>query len=115
MIIAGAILFSVLPFACKKEKANPYGNTSGNPGGNQVYMQSSKFSPASISVAKGSTITWTNMDNTIHTVTSVTGAFDSGDIGYGKTYSRTFSDVGTFDYNCKYHASMGMTGTVIVH
>ena len=108
-------IFFVLPFSCKKENSNPYNNgRGGSSQANQVYIQDNMFSPASISVSKGTTIIWTNKDNIVHTVTSNTNLFDSGDMGKGKTYSRTFSGAGSFAYNGKYHVSMGMTGTVIV-
>ncbi len=113
MIIASAIIFSAFT-ACKKNSSNPYGSSGGNtnPGTNQVYMQNSKFNPSSLTVSKGTTITWTNQDNIVHTVTS--NSFDSGDMSNGKTFSYKFNDAGTYNYYCKYHQSMGMTGTVVV-
>ncbi|MGE5431846.1 MAG: plastocyanin/azurin family copper-binding protein [Syntrophomonadaceae bacterium] len=91
-----------------------YGNTSTS----QVMMKNMSFSPSSISVNAGTTVTWTNMDSYAHTVTSGTpghpdGKFDSGAISSGGTYSYTFSSKGTYNYYCRYHSSM-MTGTVTV-
>ena len=115
IFIAIAIISSSLIFSCKKNSSSSYGsNGSGSPGTNQVYMQGSKFNPSTITVSKGTTITWTNKDNVTHTVTSNTGLFDSGDMTNGKIFSYTFKDAGTFAYYCKYHQSMGMTGTVVV-
>lgn len=79
-----------------------------------ITIQNFAFSPASTTVKKGTTVTWTNQDSTTHTVTetdSQTGP-DSGDLAPGKSYSFTYSTVGTFKYHCTIHASM--TGTVTV-
>ena len=46
------------------------------------------FQPASISVAKGTTVTWTNTGATAHTVTADDASFDSGNVDVGKTFSR---------------------------
>jgi plastocyanin len=47
----------------------------------QIRIANRAFTPASISVATGSTVIWTNNDKDTHTVTSRTGAFDSGNLG----------------------------------
>jgi plastocyanin len=71
------------------------------------------FVPVTITVPAGTTVTWTNDDTVAHTVTSVTGAFDSGNIDPGKTYSFTFNQAGTFEYSCTNHPSIPH-GTVTV-
>lgn len=70
------------------------------------------FSPETLTVAIGTTVTWTNHDSAIHTVTSLTGVFDSGTLSNGGSFSFTFTQVGTFEYHCSIHTSM--KGTVIV-
>lgn len=77
-----------------------------------VVIQNFAFSPVTITIAAGTTVTWTNNDGAAHTVTSDSGTFDSGNIANGKTYSRTFSETGTFAYHCAIHSSM--KATVIV-
>src|SRR5919197_2705767 len=75
------------------------------------------FSPKSVSVKVGDTVTWTNNDNTIHTVISGTGLsdtnkgkdFDSGLTTLtttGKTYSHQFTKAGDFPYFCELHPAM---------
>jgi len=70
------------------------------------------YDPQAIDVAVGTTITWDNLDSTIHTVTSGTpdagadGMFDSETINAGETYEFTFNDVGTYDYFCIFHPWM---------
>lgn len=65
-----------------------------------------------VTVAPGTTVTWTNNDTMPHTVTATDGSFDSGNIAPGESFSLTFTDAGTFDYFCVYHPDM--TATVVV-
>jgi Plastocyanin len=82
-------------------------------GGNNVLIQSSAFSPATITVTAGEMVTWTNKDAIAHTVTSDTPLFDSGSIAANGVYSYTFTTVGTYHYHCTFHSMM--TGIVIVN
>jgi plastocyanin len=77
------------------------------------------FSPGSITVAAGTTVTWTNTGVSIHSVTSNTGAFDSSPscptgpcINPGSSFSHLFTQAGTFSYHCRVHPNM--TAAVIV-
>ena len=75
------------------------------------------FSPATITIKVGTTVTWTNNTSAPHTVTSDDGTtFDSGlntPIGAnGGTFSFTFTKAGTFTYHCQIHPFM--KATVIV-
>ena len=70
------------------------------------------YIPSVISVNLGETITWTNEDDTEHTVTSRTnGIFNSGLFGTNQSFSHQFSIDGTYEYFCQLHP--WMTGTVI--
>ncbi len=77
-----------------------------------VSIKNMAFNPGSVSVTTGATVTWTNNDTTIHTVTADDGSFNSGNIAIGATYSRAFSSAGTFSYHCTIHPEM--TGKVVV-
>ena len=70
------------------------------------------FSPKTITVTVGDTVTWTNSDSTSHTATADDGSFDTGTLGNGATGSATFSTAGTFAYHCAIHSSM--TGAITV-
>jgi len=70
------------------------------------------FAPAELTITAGDTVTWTNRDAVVHTATSVNGAFDSGDLETGASYSLTFTTPGTYDYLCTPHPSM--TGRIVV-
>jgi plastocyanin len=91
---------------------NPTGTGTG-PGINEVWIQGSAFNPDKITVTAGTTITWTNKDGAVHTVTSDNGLFDSGSIAVNGTFTQKFSTAGIFLYHCKVHTTM--TGTIVVN
>ena len=70
------------------------------------------YSPDNLSVAAGSTVTWTNTDAIAHTSTSDGRTWNSQTILPGGTFSFTFQNAGTFTYHCTIHP--GMIGTVVV-
>ncbi len=71
------------------------------------------FQPGYAVVPAGSTVSWFNAGAAPHTVTSSTGAFDSGTISPGGGYSTTFWTPGAYSYYCAIHPSM--VGTVQVN
>ncbi len=80
--------------------------------GNSVTIMNFAFSPATLTVKTGTKVTWTNNDTVTHTVTADQGAFDSGNISPGSTFSFTFTKAGTYSYHCNIHHSMTATITV---
>jgi plastocyanin len=78
-----------------------------------VAIANFSFSPDTLTIKVGTTVTWTNQDSVEHTVTSDTGLFDSGNLSQGKTFNYTFTEAGTYPYHCTPHHSK-MAGTVIV-
>jgi plastocyanin len=82
-----------------------------------VSMKNIQFSPKTLSVAKGTTVTWTNDDSVAHDVTKQSGpgpnfASGTGDLNKGDTYKQTLKTPGTIKYECTVHP--GMTGTITV-
>ncbi len=72
-----------------------------------------EYSSKSVTVAKGSTVAWKNLDVANHTVTFDSGAKrDLGSQSKGATKSMRFAKAGTFAYHCDFHPNMH--GTVIV-
>ena len=70
------------------------------------------FSPGSITINVGDTVTWVNNGPTPHSATSSSGAFDTGIFPAGESRSHTFNEAGTFSYICTPHPNM--RGTVVV-
>jgi plastocyanin len=71
------------------------------------------YSPASVSVAVGDTVTWANNGQAQHSATADDGSFDTGVFGPGGTRSKTFNKAGTFSYFCTVHGQ-SQSGTVRV-
>ena len=74
-----------------------------------VQIADSAFSPATLTISVGDTVTWRNADDRPHTVTSNDGAFDSGNLDEGQGFSFTFTEPGTYTYLCEYHEEMQAT------
>ncbi|HEU5004830.1 MAG TPA: cupredoxin family copper-binding protein [Candidatus Saccharimonadales bacterium] len=94
---------------------NSNNNSSSTPvATNKVSIANMAFSPADITVKKGTTVTWTNNDSIEHTVTENDGKNgpSAPPLASGKSYSFTFNETGTFNYHCSIHPEM--TGSVTV-
>lgn len=70
-----------------------------------VTIEGMKFQPDALAVQRGDRITWTNKDLVPHTVTAA-GAFDSGAIAPGQSWSWVAKAPGAHDYACTYHPTM---------
>jgi plastocyanin len=76
------------------------------------YQSTKAFSPSVIKIPSGTTVTWSNEDQIIHTVTDLGGSFDSGLIQAGETWEYTFDSKDNYYYFCSIHP--WMRGAVIV-
>ena len=70
-----------------------------------------RFSPASVTIAVGGTVTWQWQGGVFHDVSSTDFASDLMKAG---SFSHTFSAAGTYSYECTVHKASGMRGTVTV-
>jgi plastocyanin len=73
------------------------------------------FSPSSMSIKAGTTVTWTDKTDAPHTVTSDAGdpaSFNGSLGGNGTTFGFTFTTPGTYKYHCNIHPYMTATITV---
>lgn len=76
---------------------------------NKIDIKNFAFSPAVVTVKKGTTITWTNQDDTRHSISPDTETTDfkpSQLLSKGETYSVTFTSAGTYTYHCTPHPYM---------
>ena len=82
-----------------------------------VAIKGFAFSPATITVPKGTKVTFSNQDSTTHTVTSganrVKDATFDAQISGGTETQVLFDKTGTFPYFCQFH--QGMVATVVVN
>lgn len=112
VVIAALTALAVLPACSSGSKPSTSGSTGGSSSsGAQVSISNFAFSPSSVTVKVGESVTWTNNDSPTHTVVG-DGGISSGDLVNGATYSKTFDTAGTFAYKCSIHPTM--TGTVVV-
>src|SRR5437870_1042523 len=77
-----------------------------------VKILATAFSPASVTIASGDAVKWTNKDTKTHQVVSNTGAFASAIISPNQSYSHTFNTAGTYRYHDALHPAL--TGKVVV-
>jgi plastocyanin len=77
----------------------------------QVDISKFAFTPREITVKPGTTVVWTNRDQTPHTISAKDGAFVSAGMDTGDTYTHTFTREGDASYFCTVHPFM----TGIVH
>ncbi len=80
-------------------------------GGELVEVEHTKFTPSTLTIQKGTTLTWKNMNSMNHPVASE-GLFGSGKLGLNQEYSYTFNEVGTFTIvNTAHSATMKVVVT----
>jgi plastocyanin len=82
------------------------------PASAEVKVDNFSFGPATLTVAVGTTVTWTNRDDIPHTVVSTDKVFKSKVLDTDEKFSFTFSKAGTYPYFCSIHPKM--TGSVVV-
>jgi LPXTG-motif cell wall-anchored protein len=93
--------------APKRQRTSAKAAASGS-----VTIADFQFTPSSISVNQGDTVTWTNNGPSAHSATAPDGSFDTGIFPAGQSRSHTFNDAGTFSYICTPHPNMH--GTIVV-
>lgn len=77
-----------------------------------VKIDNFSFSPMTLEVNRGATVTWVNKDDIPHVVASTTGKFKSRAIDTDGTFAFTFTEPGTYEYYCSVHPKM--TGKIVV-
>jgi plastocyanin len=105
MVVAAALLASGYGgFTASAEQAQPSST--------EVKIDNFSFGPAALTVAAGTTVTWTNRDDIPHTVVSEDKVFKSKVLDTDEKFSFTFAKPGTYGYFCSVHPKM--TGKVVV-
>lgn len=106
-VVVLSFLFFIFSFNCSEENSST--NTNTDP--NAITIQGNAFQPATLTIKKGTTVTWTNKDSYAHTVTSgispnPNGTFNSNNVSSNQTFSFKFDNAGSFDYFCMIHTQM---------
>ena len=110
-VLLAIFIIGFAVYACNKSSGYGSGNNGGTSGSN-ISIKNFAFSVSSLNISSGTVVKWTNNDATAHTVTADDGSFDSGELGPGQSYTRTFTSAGTFAYHCTYHPMM--TASIVV-
>jgi plastocyanin len=69
---------------------------------------------STVTVRVGDTVTWENRGSQFHNVADDGGAFRSGSLRPGQSFSVTFTKAGEYPYTCTLHVAEEMFGKVIV-
>lgn len=80
--------------------------------GAKITIDNFTFSPAKLTISKGTEVTWTNQDDIPHTIVLTASGVRSKAIDTDKTFSYRFDKAGTFAYICGLHPHMH--GQVVV-
>jgi plastocyanin len=100
-------LIALLAFACVASAATGQRTVS-----KTVSITANGFSPDSVTIRPGDTVTWTNKDSTAHQIVSDTGIFKSNKLQPGESFSYRFDVESGYSYHDATKTSM--TGTVNV-
>ena len=107
--LAMTVMIAVLLFAGSPSVA---ANDQPSAANAEVKIDNFSFAPGTLTVAVGTTVTWTNRDDIPHTVVSTDGVFKSKVRDTDEKFSFTFSTAGTYPYYCSVHTKM--TGKIVV-
>jgi plastocyanin len=110
LLIAGALLLAACGTSTPKSSA---GSSTARQSGTSITISNFMFTPMSLAVSPGATISVTNKDSATHTLTATGGQFNTGDITQNQT--KTFKapmKPGTYHYICNIHQYMMGTITV---
>lgn len=91
----------------------PAGGEAGGPRVHRIAIRSFAYHPATLEVAAGDTIVWTNRDLVPHTATRTGGRWDSGVIGPDGAWRWAAEGKDTLTYFCVLHPTM--VAKLVVH
>jgi amicyanin len=115
-IVVGLVVVLAGAFILFKGKTSPETSNSAEVAANVVSIDSLAFAPSSLTVKKGTTVTWTNNDAPQHDVVSDSDSpmkgLQSALLSKGQSYSFTFDTPGVYKYHCTPHPFMKASITV---
>ena len=108
-----ALIAAVAALALAPATAAAQGHHGAPPQGAAISIGYADFSPARVDVLAGDPIHWANASVRRHDVAAVDASFNSGILGAGMAFSRTFATASDVAYFCTIHPFM--RGVVGVH
>ena len=112
MMPKAALLLGALGTTAALVAIVPRGPSAGAANPAAVQIDNFHYSPAMLVVAPGTTVTWTNDDDSPHSVREKDGKFKSAALDTDDKFSQTFTAPGEYEYFCSIHPYM--TGKVVV-
>ena len=114
MVSKVALLFAALGVTAALAVIAPGAPSADAGAGGSVAVKIDNFhyTPATLLVAPGTTVTWTNDDDSPHSVRERDGKFKSSALDTDETFSQTFTAPGDYEYFCSIHPYM--TGKIVV-
>ena len=100
-----------MPTQSQSQKSSA-GSTAQPKTADAVTIKNFAFSPVTITVKAGQSVTWTNEDSIGHSATADDNSWDTGVLSQGQSKAITFAKAGTYTYHCSVHPNM--KATVIV-
>jgi plastocyanin len=91
---------------------NLFGTPGKSPEPTQISIDNFSFSPQSVEVLAGTTVTWINHDDVPHTIKDTAQQFKSNTLDTDDSYSLTFTKPGEYSYFCGIHPHM--LGKIVV-
>jgi plastocyanin len=79
---------------------------------NTITIQNTAFSPTTLNIKPGTTVTWINKDNETQDIVSNSGIFDSGNLTTNQSYNYTFNQSGNYPFHSIVNSNL--TGTIVV-
>ncbi|MDT8066642.1 MAG: cupredoxin family copper-binding protein [Terriglobia bacterium] len=111
LILAALLILQFTALAVVSSKTADDESTNA-PTSAQITIDNFSFGPETLTVAVGTTVTWTNHDDIPHNIVSTEKVFKSKVLDTNESYSFTFTKAGVFPYFCSIHPKM--TGKVVV-
>ena len=105
-ILLAGFLFTSFLLSCTKKGSENY-SAGGNLPSRIISILPDKFNPSSVTLYKGTNVTFTNLTDQSHKLLSPDSTINSGIIEKGKSYTLQFLNVGTYDYQCTLHNEQG--------
>jgi plastocyanin len=119
LVFGLAALVAVASCGSSSSPTSPSPSPTGSGSGSSVSIVSgartlttNAYNPNPVTISRGTTVTWMNNDSIAHTSTADGGAWNSGNMAPGASFSQTFQTTGSFTYHCALHPNM--VGTVTV-
>jgi len=104
LVVAVVLGMGFVGTACVESAAAGVAHESAAHRVHVVTIKGMQFDPAELVVERGSEVVWVNEDLVPHTATA--GAFDSGSIPAGASWTHVATRAGDYPYVCAFHPTM---------